>query len=74
MKNDLTSTRTELSETKQQLRKDQSNSSRAVIEQFEDLSGKIRSEFETLKHELAETKRQIEEEKQTVAGNIIITT
>ena len=68
VKDNLASTKAELTETKQQLEKDQDNSSRAMIEQFGDLSEKIKSEFEMLKHDLAETKRQIEEEKQNVAG------
>lgn len=67
VKDGLTSTKTELTETRQQLEKDQDNSSRA-IEQFESLSGKIRSDFENLKHDLAETKKQIEQEKQDHTG------
>ena len=69
MKDALTTTRAELTEAKQQLERDTNNFSRTLTEQFEDLSGQMRTEFETLKLELAETKRQIEEERRTVEGN-----
>ena len=74
MKDALTTTRAELTETKQQLERDTNNSSQTLSEQFEDLSGHMRTEFETLKLELAEAKRQIEEERQTVAGNVTVST